>query len=453
MGVGQIFSFEGRIGRVPFALSALAALVIQQIAFTLLVGDYWFSPGHLMYPWIAPLHDLWNGIDGPSHRWTGIVAGVPIGLIMLCLWRLTAICFRRARTTAAAPGFAALALVPYLQLVVCAMLLVSAERPLAAPDSLTVKRERHWQVRLTGIYAGVGIAVLGTLVSTLILGTYGLGLFAGVPLIMGFAVAYGANRDGDIGLHRTFSATAASLLLAGAALTGFAIEGAICVALAFPLALGMAMGGAVIGRGWVLRRNYRRGTMRSVWLLPLLLSVELLAPPHAQFESSESIEIAATQMQVWDAVVHMGPIPDRPVAPFSWGLAYPQRGVIRGSGVGAVREGVFSTGVAYERVTVWEPGRRLFFDVLSDPPMMQELSPFAHITAPHTVGYFKTRDARFTITPLANGHSRLTLITMHELDIGPMPYFRPITEWAIHANKRRVLNHFRAQAESASHAH
>ena len=449
MRAGQIFSFAGRMGRAQFVIATLIVLVIEQVCHLVLLGDYWFSPAHFAYPLVAPLHDLWGRLSNASHAYDGVLYGVPIGLIMLCLWRLTAICFRRARSTGASPRWAALALVPFVQLLVCAVLAALPEQAEREPDAAELARGQRWQAVLFGIFSGVSIAVLGTLISTLVLGIYGLGLFAGVPLIMGFAVAYIANRDGDIGLHRTFSATAASLLLAGAALTGFAIEGAICVALAFPLALGMAMGGAVIGRAWVLRQNYRRGTMRSVWLLPLLLSVELLAPPHAQFESSESIEVAATPMQVWDAVVHMGPIPDRPAAPFGWGMAYPQRGIVRGSGVGAVREGVFSTGVAYERVTVWEPGQRLFFDVLSDPPMMQELSPFQHVAARHTIGYFRTRDARFTITPLANGHTRLTLATHHELDIGPTAYFRPIADWAVHANKRRVLGHFRAQAEAS----
>src|SRR5262249_15258369 len=121
---------------------------------------------------------------------------------------------------------------------------------------------------------------------------------------------------------------------------------------------------------------------------------------------------------------------------------------IFGAGVGAVRRGVFSTGIAYERVTEWAPVRKLSFIVLSDPPTMREMSPYRHVMAPHVNGYFKTLDALFTITPLANGLTRLTLTTHHQLRIEPALYWSPIAEWATHVNKVRVLRHFRDQAEN-----
>ena len=80
--------------------------------------------------------------------------------------------------------------------------------------------------------------------------------------------------------------------------------------------------------------------------------------------------------------------------------------------------------------------------------MMREISPYRHVNAPHVVGYFKTLDARFTITPLADGKTRLSLATRHELDLEPALYWAPIAEWATHENKVRVLEHFRRQAEA-----
>jgi len=64
-------------------------------------------------------------------------------------------------------------------------------------------------------------------------------------------------------------------------------------------------------------------------------------------------------------------------------------------------------------------------------------------------GYFHTIDARFTLTPLADGETRLTLATRHELDLEPALYWIPFAEWATHANKVRVLNHFKQQAEAS----
>jgi hypothetical protein len=80
---------------------------------------------------------------------------------------------------------------------------------------------------------------------------------------------------------------------------------------------------------------------------------------------------------------------------------------------------------------------------------MHELSPYKHVNAPHGQSYFRTRDARFTITPLAKGRTRLTLATHHDLDLDPALYWLPMAQWAVHANKVRVLRHFRQQAEAA----
>ncbi len=79
---------------------------------------------------------------------------------------------------------------------------------------------------------------------------------------------------------------------------------------------------------------------------------------------------------------------------------------------------------------------------------MRELSPYSHVNAPHENGYFRTLDARFTLTPIANGKTRLTLATRHALDLEPALYWTPMAQWAVHANKVRVLTHFKQQAEA-----
>ena len=187
--------------------------------------------------------------------------------------------------------------------------------------------------------------------------------------------------------------------------------------------------------------------MAAFVLLPLAFAAERTVPATNRIQLSDSVVVAAPPLRVWQAVTHMGAIEAQPSLPFRLGLAYPTAGVIHGEGVGAIREGHFSTGVAYERVSEWAPGRRLTFDVLSDAPSMAELSPYAHVNAPHVVGYFRTRTARFDLTPLPDGRTRLTLTTTHELDLNPAFYWTPIAEWATRQNKARVLAHFKRLAE------
>ena len=84
---------------------------------------------------------------------------------------------------------------------------------------------------------------------------------------------------------------------------------------------------------------------------------------------------------------------------FAWRHGYPLGASVIGEGVGATRLGVFSTGTALERVTEWEPGRKLAFAVLQDVPAMRELSPYAHVHAPHNIGYFSTKETSFELIP------------------------------------------------------
>jgi hypothetical protein len=135
---------------------------------------------------------------------------------------------------------------------------------------------------------------------------------------------------------------------------------------------------------------------------------------------------------------------------FRLGLAYPIRSRIIGQGVGAVRIGIFSTGVARERITTWTPGRRLAFAVLSQPPAMTELSPYAEVHAPHVRGYFDTVSTSFDLQPLPGGGTRLVLEASHVLRLDPVLYWEPVARWAIHQNSERVLRHIRSRAEAAA---
>ena len=343
---------------------------------------------------------------------------------------------RRAKTVNAPGSIMVLAVVPWLQLIAIPILaFFSGKSQPPSVGSLSAMR---------GVFWGLSIAVAAEIVFTLAFGQFGIALFVGSPFLVGLVTAYYAARDGHP--HPLIVAQVA-LLLASTVLFGFAFEGLFCLLLAYPLAaLAVVIGGGV---GIVIaRRSKRQGTaLSSIALLPLLFAAETAAPPSVVFGDTRSIEVAAPPAAVWKAIVHMGTIVKAPAAPFGWGLAYPVAGRIDGRGVGAIRLGVFSTGTAYERVTRWQPNRELWFDVLSDPPMMRETNPFGPVRSAHLEGYFATHDARFTLTELSGSRTRLTLTTSHELKIGPTAYFLPIARWAVDENKRRVLAHFRDRAQ------
>lgn len=417
------------IDRLPYVAAAIPLLIIEYGA-AFLPG---LSKRSLLGPWA-------NGIGWMT--WLGRVEGSLLGfVILLCGGILAWLSFRRAFATGESGLPVALAVVPWLQLPAILWLAISPRASLpVVPDSTAAVR---------GALAGLAIAFGAEILLTLAFGSYGVALFVGSPFLVGLLATYFAERDGHP--HPLIVAQYA-LLLASAVLLGFALEGLVCLLIAYPLAALAALIGSAFGLGLARMRASSGTAFSTMALLPLLLIAETAAPPLAEFADTRSIEVDAPPAAVWNAIVHMGTIRSVPTAPFGWGLAYPVAGRIQGEGVGAVRLGIFSTGTAYERVTRWELGRELWFDVLSDPPMIRESNPFGEVRAPHLEGYFSTRDARFTLSPLPGGRTRLTLVTDHTLRIGPTAYFLPLARWAVRENKRRVLAHFRNLAEARGEA-
>ena len=132
------------------------------------------------------------------------------------------------------------------------------------------------------------------------------------------------------------------------------------------------------------------------------------------------------------------------------GFAFPIRGTLMGEGVGAVRIGEFSTGFAHERVTAWEPGRKLAFTVIDQPAMMEEMSPYRRVHAPHLHGYFETKDTSFNLQQRPGGMTRLAVRASHVLRLDPALYWEPMARWAIRENVTRVLASVKAKSEAMS---
>jgi hypothetical protein len=181
--------------------------------------------------------------------------------------------------------------------------------------------------------------------------------------------------------------------------------------------------------------------------MPLVFASESALQSSVAFQTSQTIEVAAPPEAVWKTIVHMTPL-DEPVAlPFRLGVAYPVGGEIVGEGVGAIRKGVFSTGVAIERITEWVPNRKLAFVVESDPPAMTELSPYQHVHAPHLLGYFHTSSTSFELIASPSGGTTILEETAHELKLDPAFYWLPMTRWVVDENNDRVLRHLKRDAE------
>ncbi|HLI67047.1 MAG TPA: DUF805 domain-containing protein [Caulobacteraceae bacterium] len=449
------FSFAGRLKRRTYLAWCIGVFAVQYIVAALAIWIGQETPYAYWSVLITPLRPI---AFLQASIWAPLAA---MAATLVVTWLLLALSLRRASDAGLGPWIAALASLPLAQIAAIAVL---AQRPTAAeaPPSATAARGRDdglatgalddkaFAEGAVGALAGAAIMVGAVAVSTLILGVYGYSLFVVSPFVSGAAAGYAANRGRILSVRSTLMIAIVALAFSAGALVGLALEGVVCVALAGGLAVVPMFLGALAGREAAKARGSARGSLTAVALLPVLFGFEHVAPSTVTFDQSQSVTIVAPPAAIWAAMIHMHRIAAPPPLAFRAGLAYPVSGEITGEGVGAIRHGYFSTGVAVERVTDWRPGQTLAFDILSDPPSMHEFSPYAHVNAPHVNGYFKTLRARFVLTPLAGGRTRLTLTTTHSLDLEPELYWMPLARWTIEQNKARVLTQIERQAEGGS---
>lgn len=303
-----------------------------------------------------------------------------------------------------------------------------------------------------GIFAGTALIVVAVAVSALTMGAYGWGLFVATPFFVGLITGFLVNRGHVRSTTETFGAVAMAGVLGTLALLMLALEGLMCVILILPLAIGLASIGGFIGRAAAKRLIDPRQPFYSVALLPLIFLLDAAMPPELPIATRTAITVDAPPDAVWASLIADRPVREKPGLVGFAGLAYPVAARIAGTGIGAHRHGEFSTGIADERVTVWQPRRALAFQVVRQPPAMEEMSPYRKLQTPHLVGYFDTGETRFDLTPLPGGRTRLTVSAGHVLRIDPVLYWAPIARWAIGQNVSRVLADVRRDAEGRHEA-
>ena len=432
-------SFGTEISVPRYAVAAPALLFSQHAAVALaframgqpLAADAGF--------WLMPLRRL-SMLDGLSAT----AAALAFVFYVAVAWWLALLSFRRANRSSLGYTLAALTVIPVVQLAAVAALAVlpvrGREERGETGEGVNVAHV------VQGLLAGIAIIVLAVLVSALTFGSYGWGLFVMTPFLVGVTTGYIANRSAPLETGQTRSLVLAAAGLGGLALIALSLEGFVCILMAAPLGALVAALGGMIGREMALAGHRRGKPFLSLALLPAVFALEAAMPPALAIETNETVDIAAPPAAVWRALVSDDPIAVAPGLVGRAGLAYPLRARIEGSGVGAERLGFFSTGIARERITGWEPGRRLAFRVVAQPPAMEEMSPYRRVHAPHVQGYFDTGETRFDLVPLPGGGTRLTARASHVLRIDPVLYWEPLARWAIRSNTRRVLEDVRARS-------
>jgi hypothetical protein len=442
-----LIALDRQLGAPAFTAAALAVALLDA-AVRIALTTAQDLPNDAIPMLLGLVPSLTNAL---ATKGSNVQLLVWIAWSLVASFMLTVLALRRA-AHAGVPAFVAtLAMIPLLRLPVILVLAL----PLSVPDAgqppvgaQLPSGHVRWRDAALAVLVGASLTVFSVVLGALCFGSYQYSLFVLAPFFIGAASGYIVNRRADAGLGGTTRVALLSTVVGSLALLGLALEGAICIVLAAPLAFVAAWFGGVIGRALVRFATHRRANaIGGLFVLPLALGLDSVVQRPLAFELESSIDIAAPPSAVWNALANMNAIREEPELLFRVGVSYPISAGLEGTGVGALRRSVFSTGVALERVTVREAEGELGYEMISEPPSMREMSFYDEVHAPHVHGYFSTVRGSFRLERLSDERTRLVSRTEHRMRLEPAAYWLYFARHVVTRTQQRALRHLKEQAE------
>ena len=452
----DIWSWHGRIGRRRYLITGLVLFALKHNIDRLLATFFHYPWGPFNY--LVFYSTTGNGVYGltsPTASFYALLVLVALPFI----WVGVVLTLRRLRDAALPLWLVILFFVPLINLIFFVILAaIPGSRTSDRPSPLSTRMrhiipESEFGSAVFGIVATVFLTGLEIVFTTNGLGNYGWGLFVGIPFFLGLSstLIYSFHRPRPLG--KCLLVATISVAVLGGALFALAVEGFICLVMALPLALVLALFGAFIG--WVLQRgpSFAPSTLNVVsigfLLIPGLILVEYgLGETPPLYKVTTSVVIKSDPQTVWTHVVTFSQLPPPTEAIFKTGIAYPIRAEMHGRGAGAVRHCIFSTGPFVEPITTWDEPRLLQFDVSEQPRAMEELSLYNDLRPPHLENYFIARKGQFELKSLPDGTTLLEGTTWYQNRFWPAPYWHLWSDEIIDKIHNRVLLHIKSLAEN-----
>jgi hypothetical protein len=450
---------SGTIDRRTYALIGFLGFAIKY-NIDRVIAAYMFQRQWSLFSYWVPIRDLARISD--LSRKDALFIETMIATALPFIWLGVTLTLKRLRSAGWPTSLVLLFFAPFLNVVFLLALCIVPEREAAPAEDQLVSPSRKSTLRFIP-QGALGSAVAAVVVTvpialgliyfgTHVMLNYGWGIFVALPFTMGFTAAliYGVHQPRT--LRGCVGVACLTVVVFGAALLALVVEGVICLAMALPLGLPLAaIGGAF---GYTVQRHRWFPKSSPAFLSALLLfvpgvqGIEHVASPHPPvFVVRSSIDIQAPPEEVWKEVVAFTQIGPPNEWIFRAGIAYPIRAEIYGTGPGAERHCVFSTGAFVEPIQIWDEPRQLKFSVTSNPPPMQEWTLYSHVEPPHLHGYLVSEGGQFLLAPLPNGGTRLEGTTWYQHGLWPAQYWRLWSDAVIHRIHMRVLRHIRDEAE------
>lgn len=461
-----LWNWNRTIDRVPYLLTG-AALVLVKFAIDWTIagqvfGQLWSPFNYLVWPNDRVLRVFELGDPERGFSLTMLLVSLPF------IWTGVILTLHRLRATGLPLGLVLLFFVPLVNLLLFLVLVllptqevltvVAASQPVRRrlepwrTAHRNIVHESYWRSGLVALLITVPLAVLAVVLGAQVLQSYGFSLFVGAPFALGMiaVLLFGFSRPQPLGACLAVAMAAATL--AGLAVIVIALEGLICLIMAAPIAYFLALLGALVGyaiqaRPWLSDQTAAL-MLAVVLLLPVLMAAESANEPEPAVRAVHTeVIIDAPPQRVWPHVIAFPPLAEPDDWFFQTGIAYPQRAEIHGTGVGAVRHCVFSTGTFVEPIEVWDQPTRLRFRVTEQPEPMREWSPYA-IHPAHLDHYLQSHEGEFRLESLPDGRTRLVGTTWYSNRMWPAPYWHLWSDYIIHRIHGRVLDHIKELAEA-----
>jgi hypothetical protein len=458
--LSQLWTAEGQTDRRTYALVGIIGFAIKHNLDRLVARYVFHRPWGLFNYWI-PLRDVPRITQVPTEQ-AAFLAGM-LAASLPFIWIGVVLTLKRLRSAALPTALVTLFFIPFVNLLFFIVLSLVPERDpasrvSAAPATSFLARvtpENQFGSAAVALVITVPVGLAATLLGANVLRNYGWGTFVAIPFTIGFvaALVYGIRAPRSLLACVGVACLAVSLL--GLALLALAVEGISCLIMAVPLALPLAAFGGTCA--YFMQKFRWRQASDAAFLSALLLfapGVEFIehaiAKPSPMLVVRTSLDVQAPPQEVWKQVVAFTQIPPPSEWLFRAGIAYPIRAEMIGTGVGAERHCVFSTGAFVEPIQVWDPPHQLKFSVVANPAPMEEWTPYKHIEPPHLHGFLVSEGGQFLLTSLPNGGTRLEGTTWYRHGLWPSRYWQLWSDAIIHRIHLRVLRHIRDQAERLS---
>jgi uncharacterized membrane protein YhaH (DUF805 family) len=454
--LGELWTWQGRVGRGTYLAVGIIGFAIKHNIDRAVATLIFERPFGIFNYWVSPIEAV--RISSISRN-DAVFLLTMLGISLPFVWIGVGMTLRRLRSADLPLWLVFLFFVPVIN--IAFFLILSLVPDAGVRGDFRELRESSGSFIPDSVFgsAAMAVAVVGGVGALLVyigvetLGVYGWGVFVALPFCMGLAAVmiHTYRRPRVVGSCVLVSLVAVAL--AAGVLLALAVEGLICIVMAVPIATTLALLGGIVG--FLIQRGrsisaQAPSMMALVFVLPLtFMGLEKLSPLEPELITVvTTMRIDAPASRIWGNLIAFPDLPESDRWLFQLGVSHPIRATITGSGVGAIRECVFSTGTFVERIDAWEENRRMAFSVVSGADAMKEFSPY-DIHPRHLDGYLAPERAEFTLTSNPDGSTSLEGRSWYRNSMWPSAYWRLWSDRILHDIHTSVFAHIKELSETS----